>query len=66
MKKGRRQLLHVGAVHYARATPTMWPQLMKLSHDAGINTIDTYVFWNHHELAPGEYDFETENRDLLG
>jgi beta-galactosidase len=30
----------------------------------GLNTVSTYVFWNYHEPAPGEFDFTTERRDL--
>jgi beta-galactosidase GanA len=37
----------------------MWPELFKQSKAAGINTIDTYVFWNLHEPKKGEWDFET-------
>jgi len=29
----------------------------------GLNSITTYVFWNEHELSPGEYDF-TGQRDV--
>ncbi|KAJ3101514.1 Beta-galactosidase 6 [Phlyctochytrium bullatum] len=42
----------------------MWPVLMQRSKDAGINAIDTYVFWNLHEPEEGQYDFETGNGNL--
>ena len=56
---GKRELLIVGAIHYPRSSPGMWPHLFKKSKEAGINAIDTYVFWNLHEPIEGQYDFET-------
>ena len=58
----KRQLLIVGAIHYPRSSPGMWNHLLKEAKEAGINTIDTYVFWNLHEPKEGEFDFE----DLIG
>ena len=54
---GRRTLILSGAVHYPRSTPGMWPELMKRSRDAGLNTIETYVFWGLHECRRGLLDF---------
>ena len=54
---GQRTLLLSGAVHYPRSTPAMWPALMQRSKAAGLNTIETYVFWNLHERERGIYDF---------
>ena len=54
---GRRRLLLSGAIHYPRSTPAMWPDLMKRSRDAGLNTVETYVFWNLHEHQRGLLDF---------
>jgi hypothetical protein len=56
---GKRQLLIVGAIHYPRSSPGMWPHLFKKTKEAGINAIDTYVFWNLHEPLEGQFDFET-------
>jgi len=30
-----------------------------------LNAIQTYVFWNYHEEVRGEYDFQTESRDVI-
>ncbi len=60
---GQRQLILSGAIHYPRSTPAMWPDLMKRSKAAGLNTIETYVFWNLHEREQGVYDF-TDRLDL--
>jgi beta-galactosidase len=38
----------------------MWPSLMKRSVEAGLNTIETYVFWGLHEPIRGQYDFTNE------
>ncbi|HUW31492.1 MAG TPA: beta-galactosidase, partial [Planctomycetota bacterium] len=54
---GNRVLLLSGAIHYPRSTPAMWPRMLKLSREAGLNTIETYVFWNLHERARGVFDF---------
>jgi hypothetical protein len=62
---GKRQLLIAGAIHYPRSSPGMWPYLFKKTKEAGINTIDTYVFWNLHEPVEGHYDFETGKIYLL-
>lgn len=31
----------------------MWPELIAKAKDGGCDTIETYVFWNGHELSPG-------------
>jgi beta-galactosidase len=54
---GKRTLLLSGAIHYPRSTPAMWPDLMRRSRDAGLNAIETYVFWNLHERERGVFDF---------
>ncbi|KAL2912449.1 Beta-galactosidase 7 [Polyrhizophydium stewartii] len=61
---GKRKLLVVGAIHYPRSTPGMWPELMRRSKEAGVNTIETYVFWNLHEPERGQYDFSTDRANL--
>jgi hypothetical protein len=35
----------------------MWRSLMQHSQEAGLNAIETYVFWNLHERRRGVYDF---------
>ena len=54
---GERTLLLSGAIHYPRSTPEMWPAMMRRSRAAGLNAIETYVFWNLHERERGTYDF---------
>ena len=54
----QRSLILSGAIHYPRSMPGMWPQLMQKTIDCGLNTIETYVFWNLHEPERGKYNFE--------
>ncbi|KAJ2828016.1 Beta-galactosidase-1-like protein [Coemansia sp. 'formosensis'] len=58
------RVLTTGAIHYPRSTPEMWDSLMKKAKRGGLNTIDTYVFWNLHEPTKGNYDFATDRANL--
>ncbi|KAL2243811.1 UNVERIFIED_CONTAM: Beta-galactosidase 3 [Sesamum indicum] len=35
----------------------MWPGLVQLAKQGGVDVIETYVFWNGHELSPDNYYF---------
>jgi hypothetical protein len=39
-----RTMLISGAIHYPRFTPGMWPYIMSMTKNQGLNTIQTYVF----------------------
>ncbi|KAF9608991.1 hypothetical protein IFM89_012330 [Coptis chinensis] len=54
---GQRKLLLSASIHYPRSVPGMWPGLVKTAKEGGIDVIETYVFWNGHELSPGNYYF---------
>ncbi|CAF1706391.1 unnamed protein product [Brassica oleracea var. botrytis] len=54
---GKRELLYSGSIHYPRSTPDMWPKIIKRAKQGGLNTIQTYVFWNFHELEQGKFNF---------
>jgi hypothetical protein len=54
---GVRTMLISGAIHYPRSTPGMWPYIMKMAKNNGLNTIQTYVFWNLHEPLPNTTDY---------
>ncbi|KAK1633099.1 hypothetical protein QYE76_007414 [Lolium multiflorum] len=58
---GRRDLFFSGAIHYPRSPPEMWPKLLKIAKEGGLNCIETYTFWNAHEPEPGKYNFEGRN-----
>ncbi|KAH9625859.1 hypothetical protein KSS87_009968 [Heliosperma pusillum] len=55
---GQRKLLISAAIHYPRSVPAMWPGLVQLAKEGGANVIESYVFWNGHELSPNNYYFE--------
>ncbi|KAH6832659.1 beta galactosidase 9 [Perilla frutescens var. hirtella] len=55
---GERRMLISGGIHYPRATPEMWPDLISKSKEGGVDVIETYVFWNGHEPVRGQYVFE--------
>ncbi|KAL6899446.1 hypothetical protein ACP4OV_006104 [Aristida adscensionis] len=61
---GERRIILSGAIHYPRSTPDMWPDLIQKAKEGGLNTIETYVFWNGHEPRPREYNFEG-NYDIV-
>ncbi|KAG8377849.1 hypothetical protein BUALT_Bualt08G0076300 [Buddleja alternifolia] len=42
----------------------MWEDLILKAKNAGLDVIDTYVFWNVHEPSPGNYNFE-DRYDLV-
>lgn len=55
---GERRILLSGSIHYPRSTPDMWEDLITKAKNAGLDVIDTYVFWNVHEPSPGNYNFD--------
>ncbi|KAI9192258.1 hypothetical protein LWI28_020101 [Acer negundo] len=61
---GKRRVLLSGSIHYPRSTQDMWPDLLRKSKEGGLNTIETYVFWNAHEPSRRQYDFNG-NLDLV-
>ena len=57
---GNRTLLLSGSIHYPRLSQSEWPQVFALAKEQGINIIQTYVFWDIHEPAPGQYYFPND------
>nr|CAB3465799.1 unnamed protein product [Digitaria exilis] len=55
---GKRRMLVSAGLHYPRATPEMWPSLIAKVKEGGADVIETYIFWNGHEPAKGQYYFE--------
>jgi beta-galactosidase len=53
-----------GELHYARIPREYWHARLKMARAMGLNTVATYVFWNVHEPAPGQFDF-SGNNDLV-
>lgn len=55
---GHRKLLISASIHYPRSVPGMWPSLVQNAKEGGVDVIETYVFWNGHELSPDNYHFD--------
>lgn len=55
---GQRRMLISAGIHYPRATPQMWPDLIAKSKEGGADVIQTYVFWSGHEPVREQYNFE--------
>ncbi|CAK7328423.1 unnamed protein product [Dovyalis caffra] len=51
-------MLISAGIHYPRATPEMWPDLIAKSKEGGADVVQTYVFWGGHEPVRGQYYFE--------
>ncbi|KAL6188843.1 hypothetical protein ACLB2K_040234 [Fragaria x ananassa] len=54
---GRRRMLVSAGIHYPRATPEMWSDLIAKSKEGGADVIQTYAFWSGHEPQRGQYYF---------
>ena len=50
-----------GAIHYERVPRPYWRDRLRKARAMGLNTVETYVFWNKHEASPGVYDFSGQN-----
>ncbi|NTU86218.1 MAG: beta-galactosidase, partial [Chloroflexales bacterium] len=57
---GRPFYLLAGCVHYFRWPRAEWRPLLEQARWGGLNTIDTVIPWNRHELSPGVFDFADE------
>ena len=58
---GKRFQIISGAIHYARVPRAYWRDRFRKARAMGLNTVETYVFWNLHEPSPGQYDFSGQN-----
>ena len=67
--KGKRIPLISGEFHYWRVLRENWPPIIARIKEMGLSVVATYIPWNYHELAPGQYDFTgrtSPQRDLTG
>jgi beta-galactosidase len=60
---GKPLVIRSGAMHYPRVPRPYWRDRMRKMRALGLNTLETYVFWNLHEPQQGKFDF-TGNLDL--
>ncbi|GAA2272347.1 beta-galactosidase [Glycomyces scopariae] len=47
-----------GAIHYFRVHPDHWTDRIRKARLMGLNTVETYVPWNLHEVEPGSWTEE--------
>ncbi len=58
--------IHSGEMHFSRVPAPYWHHRLKMMKAMGLNAVATYVFWNFHETAPGQWDWSTDNHNLRG
>lgn len=58
---GKRTLLIMGEIHYARSPRALWPALLDRSVACGLNSVAAYIFWNFHEHKRDQYDFSGDH-----
>lgn len=54
-----------GEMHPARIPKPYWRHRIQMAKAMGMNTIAIYVMWNYHEQQEGQFDFTSENRDIV-
>lgn len=50
-----------GAIHFQRIPREYWKDRLQKARALGLNTVETYVFWNLVEPRRGEFDFQGNN-----
>lgn len=57
VRDGKPYQIISGAMHYPRVPREYWVDRLKKARAMGLNTIETYIFWNLHEPHEGTFDF---------
>ncbi|UWZ82092.1 glycoside hydrolase family 35 protein [Occallatibacter riparius] len=57
VRDGKPYQIISGAIHYPRVPREYWRDRLQKARAMGLNTVETYVFWNLHEPQPGVFDF---------
>jgi beta-galactosidase len=63
MRDGKPYQIISGTIHYPRVPREYWRDRLQKARAMGLNTIETYAFWNLHEPSPGVFDF-SGNKDI--
>ncbi len=50
-----------GEMHSPRIPRAYWRARLQMAKAMGLNTVTAYVFWNDHELRPGQFDFSGQH-----
>ncbi|KAA6465484.1 beta-galactosidase [Acidobacteria bacterium AB60] len=57
VREGKPYQIISGTIHYPRVPREYWRDRLRKARAMGLNTVETYVFWNLHEPRPGVFDF---------
>src|SRR6201993_3039174 len=57
VRDGKPYQIISGSIHYVRVPRPYWRDRLQKARAMGLNTIETYAFWNLHETKPGVFDF---------
>jgi len=61
MVDGQRIWLVSGSIHYFRVPAKLWADRLLKAKRAGLNCVSTYVAWNFHEPAEGQWQLEGDH-----
>lgn len=61
MIDGRRIWIASGSIHYARVPREQWAARIAAAKQAGLNTVETPIFWARHEQRQGHFNFTGDN-----
>lgn len=56
--RDRDLLVHSGCFHYCRCPRELWQDRLIKFKQAGLNTVETYIFWNYHEPVEGRVNLD--------
>lgn len=59
----KRKIPVMGEIHYSRVPENEWRREIQKMRAGGITILSTYVFWSHHEVSEGIWDW-SGNRNL--
>ncbi len=62
-KNGKPFTVVSGELHFSRVPRDRWRETLLIMRECGVNTVSSYVFWNHHNEKKGVFDF-SGNRDI--
>ena len=63
VRDGKPYQIISGAIHFQRIPRQYWKDRLQKARALGLNTVETYVFWNLVEPQQGRFDF-TANNDI--
>ena len=57
VRNGKPYQIISGSIHYVRVPRAYWRDRLQKARAMGLNTVETYAFWNLHEPKPGVFNF---------